>query len=251
MTNEELVKLIQEGERDKLPMLWAQVEKFVSMQAGERARSLRDVAGADGEDLYQSGFLALVPAAESFDVSAGMSFVGWLAVHLKTAFSEATGYRTERQRRDPIHRAGSLDAPLKDDTDSTLVDIIPDPTDQYESMEARIYREQLRDKLNVALDMIPKQESAVLRSRFFQNMTLKQIGEQDGISPSMVRQREALGLRKLRHPRITRELEQFIEERTPYFMSVGSTRFNNTNTSSVEEIVLLRERLQLQMTSHI
>ena len=42
-------------------------------------------------------------------------------------------------------------------------------------------------------------------------------------APSVVRQREALGLRKLRHPRITRELEQFIEVNTPYFMRVCDT----------------------------
>ena len=33
MTNEELVALIQAGERDKLPELWEQVERFVALQA--------------------------------------------------------------------------------------------------------------------------------------------------------------------------------------------------------------------------
>ena len=32
MTNEELVALIQAGERDRLPELWEQVERFVALQ---------------------------------------------------------------------------------------------------------------------------------------------------------------------------------------------------------------------------
>ncbi len=36
MTNEELVELIQGGERELLPELWAQVERFVAQQARHR-----------------------------------------------------------------------------------------------------------------------------------------------------------------------------------------------------------------------
>ncbi len=36
MNNEELAALIQNGERDRLPELWAQVERFVAQQANRR-----------------------------------------------------------------------------------------------------------------------------------------------------------------------------------------------------------------------
>lgn len=36
MGNEELVALIQGGERDKLAVLWEQVERFVALQARRR-----------------------------------------------------------------------------------------------------------------------------------------------------------------------------------------------------------------------
>ncbi len=71
------------------------------------------------------------------------------------------------------------------------------------------------------------------------------------MSPNVVREREALGLRKLRHPRITREPEQFVAANTPYFMRVSVKRFQNTYSSATEELVLLRERMLLQTTIHI
>ena len=43
------------------------------------------------EDLYQSGYLALVDAVKSYDAGRGMSFIGWLALALRTAFAEAAG----------------------------------------------------------------------------------------------------------------------------------------------------------------
>ena len=45
MSNEELVALIQAGERDKLSELWGQVEHFVYMAAGKRARALKGRGG--------------------------------------------------------------------------------------------------------------------------------------------------------------------------------------------------------------
>lgn len=239
MTNEELAIQIKNGEKDLLPLLWEQVEKFVYQQAGIRARQLGGYGGVDEQDLYQSGFLALVEAVESFDAEKGMSFVGWLAFHLKNAFRAAAGYQT-----DALQGAKSLDTPLQNDEDGTLGDIIPDPTEQYEATEERIYREQLRKKLNVALSMIPEEHADTIRRRFFNGMTLKQIGAQDGITINAVRQREGLGLRKLRNPKISKELRQFVEERTPYYLSVGVSRFQNTHSSAVEEIVMLRERLK-------
>lgn len=77
MTNEELAALIQAGERERIPELWAQVEKYVWKQANRRALSLEGYGGVTEEDLYQSGFLALLDAVESYDHAAGMSFIGW------------------------------------------------------------------------------------------------------------------------------------------------------------------------------
>lgn len=82
MSNEKLVVLIQAGEREYLPQLWAQVERFVAKQASRRMTATGGFGGVEFWDLYDSGYIALVGAVESFDPEAGRSFVGWLALHL-------------------------------------------------------------------------------------------------------------------------------------------------------------------------
>ena len=66
-TNEELAVMIQNGERDKLPELWDQVKRFVRLKAMRRSRSLDGFGGVTWEDLYQSGYIALVAAADSYN----------------------------------------------------------------------------------------------------------------------------------------------------------------------------------------
>lgn len=238
-TNEELAVMIQKGERDKLPELWDQVERFVRRQAYRRISQAGDFGGTTWEDLYQSGYIALVAAVDSYDPSQGMAFIGWLDLALKTAFAEAGGYRSRKQSRDPLHRAGSLDAPLSnDDGDGgTLADVTPALDDPISDVEDRIYNEQLHRALSAALQRLPSDEEAVIKARYYQGLTLREIGPQ---APAT----EARALDHLRRPAISRELRQFIELRTPYYQRVGVNTFNGSHTSSVELAGLLRERLE-------
>ena len=49
---------------------------------------------------------------------------------------------------------------------------------------------------------------------------------------------------KLRRPQVRRELEQFIEQRTPYYLRVGVQTFQNTGESAVERIFFKREQMR-------
>ena len=122
MTNEELVSAIQAGERDRLAELWAQVERFVSIQADRRARQLNGYGGVTAEDLCQSGFLAMVEAADRYDTGSGKSFHGFLAFYLQSYFAEAAGYRTSR--RDAVDFATGLDTPIPGTDDLTAADTV-------------------------------------------------------------------------------------------------------------------------------
>lgn len=245
MTNEELVALIQSGERDRLPELWKQVQKFVALQANRRHLLSDSLGGVEVEDLYQSGYIALVSAADTYDPEAGRSFIGWLSLALKTAFAEAGGYRGPKQARDPLHRAGSLDVPVGDEGTDALRDFIPDTSavQAFQDAEDQIYFEQLHDVLDNALEKLPTQQGDTLRRRFFQNQGLKEIAAAEGVYSETVRQWQEKGLRALRRPQIIREIRQFIEDQTPYYLHVGVSEFQRTGESAVEKIVIHRERL--------
>lgn len=216
MSNEELAVLIQGGERDKLPELWAQVERFVAKQAHRRMTDTGGFGGVEFGDLYNAGYLALVSAVDSFDPEAGRSFVGWLALHLKTVFAEAGGYRSQKQAQDPLHRAGSLDVPTGEDEDgAALVELVADSSAllAFERAEERQYRAQLRAALGEALERLPAHHRSIIRRRFYRGQTFSAIAAEMGIQPEIVRKWEGEALRQLRHPRISRPLMEYLPGR--------------------------------------
>lgn len=241
MTNEELATEIQNGRRELLGTLWAQVERFIKLQANRRP----DTGAVDREDLYQSGYLALVAAVDSYHPELEASFVGWLALHLKTAFNEASNYRSRRQRLDPIHRADSLSRPF-DDEGGELQDLIEDPygLQGLQEAEEKIWNEELAAALEKALEGLPEAENGTLRRRYYQGQTLAQAAQETGRTPQEVRRDESRGLAALRRGKVSASLRAFIEERTPYYLHVGASRYNTTQISAVEEIVFRREGIE-------
>lgn len=126
MSNEELAVMIQGGERDRLIELWQQIRRMALKEA------VRWVAyhsnGVELDGLEQAGFIALMRAVNGFDPAAGALFSTWYHRILLTEFEAATGRRTEKQRRDPLDAAVSLDVPVGEDEDSaTLGELQEDP----------------------------------------------------------------------------------------------------------------------------
>lgn len=243
MTNEELVAEIQAGNREQLCDLWSQVERFVSMQAGRRARQLNGLCGVTEEDLYQTGFLAMVDAAERYNPDAGMSFIGLLGLRLRSYFAEAAGHRTSR--RDALNFSVGLEEPVPGAEDLSLADALEDTSAaaDFEDVERKIWLEQLHAALDRALEQIPEEEADTLRRHFYNNKTLSQIGEEVGVGAETVRKRECKGLRSIRSWKVSRELEQFIEMNTPYYTGTGLASFRH-NGSQPEQLVILREKLR-------
>lgn len=101
------------------------------------ALSLEGYGGVTEEDLYQSGFLALLDAVESYDHAAGMSFIGWLNLRLKNSFAEAAGYRSKK--RDVLDYAEDIDAPINDADGLSVADLLaaPDGLQSFEKAEDR------------------------------------------------------------------------------------------------------------------
>lgn len=240
MSNEELVALIQGGQRERMAELWAQVEKFVAMKARQRLVFSDGLGGVEFGDLYNAGYLALVAAVDSYNPEAGRAFIGWLAVALKTAFAEAGGYRSQKQARDPLHRAGSLDASVGDDEDNIALGELqeyPTAAQAFEDAEEAIYQEQLHAALERALSALPENQSSTLQRRFYDGQSLDEIAATEGVSQETIRQWQNKALRALCKER--RKLAQFIECRTPYYRNWNAASLERTS----EMIVLKREKL--------
>lgn len=240
-----LVTAIQAGDTERLADLWEQVKRFVSMMANNRILLLGKAASVEFDDLYNSGFIAVARAAKSFDASTGYSFISYLALHLKTAFAEAMGTRGDKQKRDPLHRATSIFSPLPycDDEDLTYEDITADSKNQYDLVEERLFTEQLHKALDQAISTLPSSEQIIIQSHYFEDKDFNTIASESNTSAEEVRNLNQDALRRLRKREAMNILHPYIEERTNYYMSVGPKEYQNTRTSAVEKITIIREQL--------
>ena len=136
---------------------------------------------------------------------------------------------------------GSLDVPVGEDDGSSMYDLLPgQEEDVEEAVTDRIQEEQLRETLWGMVDELPGQQPAVIRMRYQEGATLKETGEEAGLSVEQTRQLQNKALRSLREPRRAKKLAPFLDEeiRSMAFVGNGTERFNRTWTSSTERAAI-------------
>lgn len=208
MTNEELAKRIQQGERDQLLTLWAQVRRFARDRAFRWHRATGGRGGVTLDDLEQEAFIALLEALEGWDEKAG-KFLTWYDLRLKAAFTAATMQRTKRDMKDPLESALSLDASLLDGEDDPfiLADVVADPRAEQdmENLEEIERQESVRRVVN----SLSEEQRRVILLRYYHDMTREQTAQRLHLTKTRAAAIEAKALRLLRHPVNSRVLLQY------------------------------------------
>ena len=111
------------------------------------------------------------------------------------------------------HQPISLDAPLGEDGDARVGDLIEDKSAEDPADETN--SRMLKEKLDHVLTSLSGRERRILEMRFGlvdgENRTLGEIGSVYNVTRERIRQIEAKGLRKLRHPARARHLRAFFD----------------------------------------
>ncbi len=107
----------------------------------------------------------------------------------------------------------SLETPINEDEDeSELGNFIEDQDTPTPSQS--VYTKLLSEKINEILDSLPYREARILRLRFgLENgrfYTLEEVGKKFGLTRERIRQIETKALRRLRHPRRSRQLRDYL-----------------------------------------
>lgn len=247
LTNEELAIAIQNGESGSVSALWEQVKNFVARQANRLVFSLNGRCGVTVDDLINTGFIAMCEACKTYSEDKG-SFLNWLNYYLKTAFAEACGYRTSR--RDMLDMAESLDHPLdvSDARSETFGDIVPDPIDPFEAVDNALYNKGLHERLEAIIDTLPHEGAEIIRGKYWRNETTKELAARMKRTEKQIRAKcwccESQLRRAARHTWPGRQLQEYINMNTPWYLQVSVSQFNATHTSAVERIVIRREELE-------
>lgn len=139
----------------------------------------------------------------------------------------------------------SLDAPIKGaegEEDTTLGELAASATDPCEKLLDRLEQEELCSILWQCVDSLPGKQPDVIRSRYKDNMTMKQCGQFCGISEAEVRKQQLKALRSLRSGENAKKLRPFLLEDAWIYSGAlignGVDHFNQTWTSSTERVAL-------------
>lgn len=106
----------------------------------------------------------------------------------------------------------SLEHPVGEEEDSELGSFIEDDSTPTPTESA--YENLLREKVEEMLSTLTPREARILRLRFgLQNgrsYTLEEVGQKFGLTRERIRQIEGKALRRLRHPRRSRQLRDYL-----------------------------------------
>ena len=114
-----------------------------------------------------------------------------------------------------IARVSSLDMPVKGldgGEDTTVGELVPSRDDLESEAVERMTSAQLCTVLWECVDSLPGQQPEVIRRRYRDGQTLREIGEAQGITPEAVRQIHSKALRELRKPSRAAQLRPFLPE---------------------------------------
>jgi RNA polymerase primary sigma factor len=126
--------------------------------------------------------------------------LGWTALRVKSVKNVA---------REPI----SLETPIGEEEDSLLGDFIEDK--DVENPASLTAFTLLQEQLSNVLSTLPAREQEVLKMRFGlddgYSLTLEEVGLYFNVTRERIRQIEAKALRRLRHPKRSRRLKDYLD----------------------------------------
>lgn len=231
--NEELVRRIQDGELYLMGKLWEENQGLVRYIAGR----YRENCGRlfDAADLMQAGYLGLHAAAMVYSAGRGASFATYVALHIRRAMREVAGLRG---KRDALFDACPLDAPVGEDGDDTLLDLIPAPWEDYP-----IELEELRSIVRAAVSRIRDRKAReAIQAVYRDGATLANYARAEGISAHGARERLQRGYAILRKDPSIIGLALAEGYDTQYVRYKGLGAYHGTST--VENAVIRQDQTE-------
>ncbi len=122
---------------------------------------------------------------------------------------------TEQEVKDSMKNAGrhiSMDAPLVQDEDNTMYDVLK--SEEAPTPETELLYESLRKEIDRAISTLTQREQDVVRLYFGLNgshpMTLEEIGEKFDLTRERVRQIKEKAIRRLKHTSRSKILKSYL-----------------------------------------
>lgn len=231
MTNEQLVLLYQQGDKQALESL-IQNNTGIVRKIANKFNGINKIIEFD--DLIQVGTIGLINAANKYDgaMENSANFITYAFQYIRREiYSCVNGKSSKDVGNNKFNNScARLDAPLKEDAEMEIKDTIESIEYGYENIEEKLYLKQLRKDLeNVMQENTTLKEREILKLHYgwdCKKCSFTYIGSIFGISDSRAQQIEYSALKKIRQ---SNYIKDKYEE---YFQS---TKYNyNTVTERID-----------------
>ncbi len=191
----------------------------------------------DRADLIQAGYLGLHTAAMLYSAERGASFATYAVFHIRRTMREVAGLLG---KRDALFDASPLNAPVGNDRDDTLLDLIPAPWEDYP-----VELEELRNIVRVAVSQIRDRKAReAIQAVYRDGITLEEYARSEGISAHGAGERLQRGYAILRkNPRIV-SLALAEGYDTEYTRYKGLSGYRGPGASTVESAVIRQDQVE-------
>ncbi|MEK7863412.1 MAG: sigma-70 family RNA polymerase sigma factor [Chloroflexota bacterium] len=172
------------------------IERYMPLaRALSRRVRLSDTPVADAEDLASAGLLGLIDAVDRFEASRGVPFEAYASLRIRGAVIDELRRVDERGRSAMVAgkpKALSLDCLVEEEWQAFLATADTEVDDAFE-------REDLRGRVQLALDGLPPRQREVLGRYYADSLTLRETGVRMGISEARACQLHGRAIANLRH----------------------------------------------------
>lgn len=202
MTNEELVVLYQEGDKQALESL-IKSNTGIVRKIALKYNALNKLLELD--DLVQSGTIGLIAAANKYDITMEKraNFITYAFQYIEREIYNCVNGRSSRNiNNNKFYKTfKSLNEIVGDDEETELLELVNSHDKGIENVDEQLYLKELRKELEEAMaDYTSLREREVLKLHYGWNIkpiVLSEIGKLLQVSTERVRQIEYNALRKL------------------------------------------------------
>lgn len=208
MTNEEIVILIQQGQKEYCTELWKRVSKLINMMIGKYAERRILPNDIDKEDLLQCGYFVMLAAVKAYDRNKEYKFNSYLSFHVKNAVNTAINHGKRSISTVDIKEFSYNKTVSGDDGEETeLLELMQDELTLYEYEHLEV--SDIQKHVWEAVAELPERQGEVIRRYYLERESLKTIAEDKGVSVQNIQERKKQGIQMLRK---SRDLRRFYKE---------------------------------------
>ena len=171
----------------------ALIERYIPL-ARTLARRVKVVgnAVADGDDVSSAALLGLIDAVDRFEPGRGVPFEAYASLRIRGAIID------ELRRMDERGRGATEGSPLKVSLDGLIEEDWQGFLATDDRLDEPFEREDLRGRVQRAIDMLPPRQREVLARYYADSLTLRETGARMGISEARACQLHGRAISNLR-----------------------------------------------------